>query len=76
MSKKNLLTKKITKKKFFPTKKIPNFRRLKILNITIKIKIKKIKKRQEKKTVGTQTQTQIQEDDVIFIRKVPSHPRG
>ena len=40
------------------------------------MKIKKIKKRQEKKTVETQTQTQIQEDDVIFIRKVPSHPRG
>ena len=34
----------------------------------------KIKRsRKEKKTVVTQTQTQ--EDDVIFIRKIPSHPR-
>ena len=36
----------------------------------------KIKRsRKEKKTVGTQTQTQAQEDGVIFIRKIPSHPR-
>ena len=48
LSKKNLLTKKITKKIFFATKKIPNFRRLKMLNITIKINIDENKKNQEK----------------------------
>ena len=31
-------------------------------------------KKKIKKSVGTQTQTQMQEDDVIFIRKFPSHP--
>ena len=36
----------------------------------------KIKRsRKQKKTMGTQTQTQAQEDYVIFIRKIPSHPR-
>ena len=42
-----------------------------MLSITITINIDE-KKNQEKKSVGTQTQ--IQEDDVVFIRKLPSHP--
>ena len=42
-----------------------------MLSITITINIDE-KKNQEKKSVGTQTQ--IQEDDVVFIRKFPSHP--
>ena len=63
-----LITKKIVFQKNFS-----NFRRLKMLSITITINIDE-KKNQEKKSVGTQTQTQIQEDDVVFIRKLPSHP--
>ena len=60
----------ITEKNVFQ-QNFSNFRRLKMLSITITINIDE-KKNQEKKSVGTQTQ--IQEDDVVFIRKFPSHP--